>query len=253
MSRKPLIGVPASVRTIEMGMSFHGNGLQYMEIIPRLVGASCVTIPALDATDNALAVIDHLDGVLLTGGTSNIHPSFYGEELKSDYTFFDEARDLNSIAIIREVLDRGIPLFGICRGSQEINVALGGTLHQEVHELDHTMDHRSNSEDPLAEQFHLAHEIIVHPDGVLMPIAGAERVMVNSSHMQAIDRLGERVFVEATSEDGVIEAISVEGSPGYSLAVQFHPEWHTDSTPFYVALFEAFGKAVREFAAGRGR
>ncbi len=251
MNRKPLIAVPASVRTIEMDMPFHGNGQQYMDAIVDLTRASCCTIPALDSTDNALAVLDHVDGVLLTGGTSNIHPSFYNEELKSDYTFFDKQRDLNSLAIIRKALERGIPLFGICRGIQEINVALGGTLHQEVHQLPDRMDHRSNEEDPLPDQFHLAHEIDINPGGILRPIAGVDRLMVNSSHMQAIDRVADGIFVEATTADGTIEAISVSNSPGYSLAVQFHPEWHTEKTPFYQALFEAFAQQVHRFAAAR--
>ncbi len=248
---KPLIGVPASVRTIEMDMLFHGNGQQYMDAIAAYTGASCCTIPALDSTDNALAVLDHLDGVLLTGGTSNIHPSFYNESLQTDYTFFDESRDSNSFAIIRKALEQGIPMFGICRGIQEINVALGGTLHQEVHKIPGYVDHRSNAHVPLPDQFHLAHEIDIRSGGVLRDIAGADSVMVNSSHMQAIDKLAEGLFVEATSADGTIEATSVKDSPAYSLAVQFHPEWHTADTPFYMALFEAFATEVRRFAQSK--
>jgi putative glutamine amidotransferase len=251
MSKKPLIAVPASVRTIEMDMSFHGNGKQYMDAIAHFTDASCCTIPALDSTENALAVLDHVDGVLLTGGTSNIHPRFYQDTLKCEYSFFDEARDRNSFAIIRKALDQGIPMFGICRGIQEINVALGGTLHQELHEIPGKMDHRSNVHDPLPEQFHSAHEININPGGILRAIAGADSVMVNSSHMQAIDRLADGLLVEATSEDRTIEAISVKNSPAYSLAVQFHPEWHVSDTPFYMALFQAFSEEVKLFARSR--
>ncbi|HZP88526.1 MAG TPA: gamma-glutamyl-gamma-aminobutyrate hydrolase family protein [Burkholderiales bacterium] len=246
MNRKPLIGIPATVRTLEFGLHLHGNAQQYYDAVVNHVGATVVTIPSLPDHRNALEFLDHVDGVLLTGGTSNIHPSAYGKDVVHVEDLFDPLRDASSFAIIRECVARAIPLFGICRGAQEMNVAFGGTLHERVHEVPGKRDHRADETKPLREQFGDAHEIEIQPGGVLEQIFGRDtRAKVSSAHTQAIDRLADRLRIEALSDDGVIEAVSVKDAKAFALAVQFHPEWHADRNPLYAALFAAFAKAVR--------
>lgn len=243
---KPLIGIPATVRTLEFGLHLHGNAQQYYDAVVQHVGATVVTIPSLPDPANAIEFLDHVDGVLLTGGTSNIHPSAYGKDVVHVEDLFDPLRDASSFAIIRACIARGIPLFGICRGAQEMNVAFGGTLHERLHELPGKRDHRADETRPLREQFAEAHEITIEADGVLAQLLPERRYTVSSAHTQAIDRLADRLQVEATSDDGVIEAVSVKDANAFALAVQFHPEWHADRHPLYAALFAAFAEAVRK-------
>ena len=245
MNRKPLIGIPATVRTLEFGLHLHGNAQQYYDAVVNHVGATVVTIPSLPDHRNAIEFLSHVDGVLLTGGTSNIHPSTYGKDVVHVEDLFDPMRDASSFAIIRECVARAIPLFGICRGAQEMNVAFGGTLHERVHELPGKRDHRADETKPLREQFADAHEITIEAGGVLERLLPDRRYTVSSAHTQAIDRLADRLRVEATSDDGVIEAVSVKDAKAFALAVQFHPEWHADRNPLYAALFAAFAEAVR--------
>ena len=249
---KPLIGIPASVRYIEHDMAFHGNGYQYHEAVNGYMDANVFTIPSLENTDNAVELLDHVDGVLLTGSFSNIHPEWYQEDRVVDGQLFDRLRDENSFRLIREAISRGIPMFGICRGSQEFNVAFGGSLIQELHRTNGCFDHRSDDSLPLEEHFLPAHEIDICPGGVLERLGFGRRVMVNSSHMQGIGRLADGLMVEAYADDGTIEAVSVADSPGWNLAVQFHPEWYIDETPFYAALFDDFRQAVQKFQERKG-
>lgn len=233
-------------------MCFHGNGQQYYDAVVDHAGASAITIPSLDDPANALAVLDHVSGVLLTGSFSDIHPETYGAEPDAGHSgFFDRARDKSSVAVISHSISTGIPLLGICRGLQELNVAMGGTLHQILHTVSGRDDHRSDESLPLPEQFLPAHPITIESDGVLASIAdsidGKRRVTVNTSHAQGIDRLGEGLRVEATSDDGTIEAVSVDTAANFALAVQFHPEWNIGTSPLYRALFEAFGRAVSAY------
>jgi putative glutamine amidotransferase len=246
-SLKPLIGIPATVRKLEFGLHLHGNAQQYYDAVVNQVGATVVTIPSLPDPRNALEFLDHVDGVLLTGGTSNIHPSTYGKDVVHVDDLFDPLRDASSFAIIRACVDRAIPIFGICRGAQEMNVAFGGTLHERVHELPGKRDHRADETRPLPEQFGEAHDIVIQPGGVMEKLLPQQRYRVSSAHTQAIDRLAERLRVEALSDDEVIEAVSVKDAKAFALAVQFHPEWHADRNPLYAALFKAFGDAVRAY------
>lgn len=251
--RKLLVGIPASVRKIEMDLVFHGNAQQYYDAVVSYTGACCCTIPSLEDTSHALGVLDNVDGILLTGGSSNIHPSAYGVDKATDFRFFDPLRDRSTFAIIEKSLKKGIPLFGICRGLQELNVALGGTLHQALQKVPGRMNHRSDESAPLEEQFHPVHEISIRSGGLLSSITGEERVMTNSAHMQGIDRLADKLRVEATTEDGTIEAVSVIDAESFALAVQFHPEWYISDTPFYKELFDAFSAAISDFARSRDR
>lgn len=249
--RKPLVGIPASVRYMEGGLAFHGNGQQYHDVVTKHVDAHVFTIPSLVKPTNALGLLDLVDGLLLTGGTSNVHPSAYGCEEKTNEGFYDHLRDRNSIALVREAVARGLPVFGICRGLQELNVAFGGTLHQEHHLEPGMQDHRSDPSLPLAEQFRRAHEITITPGGIIAGLYAHSKVMVNSSHMQGIDRVADNLRVEAIADDGTVEIVSVADARGFALAVQFHPEWYTDKEPFYMALFQAFRESVHGYARSR--
>jgi putative glutamine amidotransferase len=149
------------------------------------------------------------------------------------------------------VLERGIPLFAICRGFQETNVALGGTLHQAVHEVDGQNDHRAPAGADAAVQYGPAHPVEVLPGGVLAGILGNERIEVNSIHGQGVKRLADGLRVEARATDGLVEAFSKPSAPAFNLGVQWHPEWQAASNPVSRALFAAFGNACRSFQARR--
>lgn len=248
---KPVVGIPASVRQLEHGMNFHGTGEQYLEAVIEQVDARVITIPSLNSTDNALGVLPTLDGLLLTGSFSNVHPSAYGDDCPAGPGFFDRQRDENTIRLIREAIASGLPLFGICRGLQELNVAYGGTLNQEHHLVPGMRDHRSDPTLKLPEQFRPAHDIAIEPGGVVSGLFPDQRVTVNTSHMQSVARVADRLRVEATADDGTVEIVSVRDAKSFALAVQFHPEWHTSDVPLYQALFRAFRTAVHEYNGSR--
>lgn len=249
--RRPLVGIPASVRELEHGLLFHGTGQQYHDAAVAFSDVAAVTVPCLPGPENAAAVLDHLDGILLTGSFSHVHPETYGDTPRVESGFYDPARDGTTLPLIRRAVERGVPVFGICRGMQEFNVAFGGTLHQVLHTVPGRDDHRSDERLPLADQFESVHEMRIEPGGVLAGLWPDERVRINSSHVQGVDRLGAGLRVEGTCDDGTIEALSVEGAAAFALAVQFHPEWGTGEVPFYQRLFAAFGDAARDFAARR--
>jgi putative glutamine amidotransferase len=249
---KPIVGIPASVRHLEFGMHFHGTGEQYLRAARDQVGATVFTIPGL-AVENALELLEVIDGVLLTGSFSNVHPSTYGEPTHTSLGFYDQPRDAVTMPLIRAVLERRLPLFGICRGMQEMNVALGGSLSQVLHDEPGKSDHRPDESLPLPEQFGPAHEIEIQPGGLLASLVSERRVTVNTAHMQGVRRIAPGLRVEALSDDGVVEALSVEGAASFAVGVQFHPEWNPDENPLYRALFQAFRRAVWRHALDHGR
>jgi putative glutamine amidotransferase len=163
----------------------------------------------------------------------------------------DPARDATTLPLIRRAVQAGVPVLGICRGFQEMNVAFGGTLHQRLHEVPGYLDHRDDETQPLEVQYGPAHEVTLEPGGVLRTLTASERIRVNSLHSQGIERLGEGLAVEARAPDGVIEAFRVPAARRFALAVQWHPEWQVMSNPFSRALFATFGDASRERAQTR--
>lgn len=241
---KPIVGIPASVRLLESAMQFHGTAYQYLCAVRDEVGATVFTIPGLADTDNALELLDAVDGLLLTGSFSNIHPSAYGEESVTPEGFYDEHRDAVTLPLIRAALDRAVPIFGICRGMQELNVALGGTLHQVLHEIPGKEDHRPDESLSLEAQFGPAHEIEINPGGVLASLVPERRMRVNTAHMQGVSRIADGLRVEAVSDDGAVEALSVQAAHTFAVGVQFHPEWGTQEHGLYRQLFAAFRAAV---------
>jgi putative glutamine amidotransferase len=239
------------VRFLEHGLEFHGTAIQYLTAVRREVDATVFTIPGLGDGANAEELLDLVDGLLLTGSFSNIHPSNYGALVTTEEGFYDPLRDATTLPLIRQALGKGLPIFGICRGMQEMNVALGGTLHQVLHETPGFADHRPDESLPLADQFGPAHEIDILPGGVLSNLVSDRRVAVNTAHMQGIDRLSPKLRADAVSDDGAVEAVSVIGAETFAVGVQFHPEWGTRDNKLYSALFAGFRDAVRARAAAR--
>ncbi len=243
----PWILVPACARDLG-GHPFHIAGDKYL-VAARLAGGIPLVMPAGQRDPDELKhLLSLADGVLLPGSPSNVHPSHFNQEVRDPSLPLDPQRDALTLTLIPEVLRRGIPLFGICRGFQEVNVALGGSLHQAVHEVEGYTDHRGRDHLPLAEQYGPVHPVFVAPGGLLAHcLPDRVEIQVNSLHGQGIDRLAPGLRVEATSPEGLVEAFSWPQARGFNLCVQWHPEWLARSNPVSVALFEAFGQACRDY------
>jgi putative glutamine amidotransferase len=196
-----------------------------------------------DAVDELLHLVD---GVMLTGSPSNVHPSHFNESVADPSLPLDPLRDELTLALVKACVREGVPLLGVCRGFQEINVAMGGSLHQRVQEVPGLMDHREPKSAPFEEQYAPSHAIIPVPGSPLHNWAGgAEEVRVNSLHGQGINRLAPGLEAMAHAPDGLVEAFAVTGARAFACAVQFHPEWRCWENPFYSAIFDAFGRACR--------
>ena len=249
--QRPIVIVPSCVKDI----GFHPYFVTQVKYVDAVtLGAACMplVLPAIAEAMDLEAVLRIADGVMLTGSPSNVHPSHFGQEVHNPALPLDPARDATTLPLIRAAVERGIPLLSVCRGAQEINVALGGSLHQAVHEVDGMMDHRDDSSKPPDEQYAPAHPVRIVAGGRLAQIlGGAGDIMVNSLHGQGIDRLADGLQVEARAEDGLVEAYSVQGAAGFTLAVQWHPEWRVTENPDSMKIFGAFGAACRAYRASR--
>jgi putative glutamine amidotransferase len=223
---------------------FHMVGEKYARAVMEAAGGAPLLIPALAEELRFDELLERLDGLLFTGSPSNVEPHRYQGPPRAPGTLHDPARDATTLPLIRKAVEAGVPVFGICRGFQEMNVAFGGTLHQKLHEVPGLIDHRDDETQPLEVQYGPAHDVTLEPGGVLRSLATSDRVRVNSLHSQGIERLGGELAVEARAPDGVIEAFRVARSPSFAVAVQWHPEWQVMSHPFSRALFAAFGQAA---------
>jgi putative glutamine amidotransferase len=242
----PIIGIPACVRTINERV-LHTVADRYPSAIIDATGCLPVLIPAVGSRIDVTAMLDALDGLLLTGSPSNVHPSEYGGEPLDAEILHDLARDATALPLIREAVRRDLPVLAICRGIQELNVALGGTLHQRVHELPGRLNHRWRKESPDG-AYGPAHMVALTPGGLLAGLAGSAEVMVNSLHSQGIDRPAPKLRVEAVAPDGQIEAVSLPEAR-FVVGVQWHPEYKALENPFSTALFSAFAAACRTASA----
>jgi putative glutamine amidotransferase len=238
-----IVGIPACAKTIS-DMPFHQTPARYAQAVLGGVGALPVLIPPLG--EQMLGSLDSLSGLLVPGSPSNVHPSHYDGGESETPDFHDLERDQTTLPLIRAAIARGIPVLAICRGIQELNVALGGSLHQQVHSLEARLDHRGG---PGAHEVRYGPKHPIAVSGSLARIVGAGSIEVNSLHGQAIDRLGKGLVVEARAPDGTVEAVAMPSAPGWVLGVQWHPEWAFAANPHSVAIFAAFGDACRE----RGR
>ncbi len=244
MSTLPVVLVPACNRLLGEH-PFHIAGRKYVDAV-RLAGALPLVVPRAEPAewDSLLALAD---GVLLTGSPSNVHPRHFDEAVRDPSLPLDPDRDDWTLPLIPRLLARGIPLLAICRGAQEVNVALGGTLHQAVHEVGPYADHRADDAQPAAVQYGPAHPLQPVPGGLLAGIVGSERFQVNSVHGQAVATLAPGLRAEAHAPDGLVEAFTRPDAPGFNLCVQWHPEWRAAENPVSMRLLQAFGRAVRAY------
>jgi putative glutamine amidotransferase len=241
---RPVVLVPACNRMLGQH-PFHVAGKKYIDAV-RLAGALPLVVPAAPA-DELDALLDLADGVLLTGSPSNVHPSHYGEEVYDQSLPLDPVRDDWTLPLIPKALARGLPLFAICRGFQEANVALGGSLYQAVQVVPGRQDHRSDPTQSAEVQYAASHRVTVQPGGVLARLLGVAEFSVNSLHGQGVNRLADGLRIEATAPDGLVEAFSVAAAPGFSLCLQWHPEWHAATNPVSLQLLQAFGAACQDY------
>ncbi len=250
MRRIPLVGLPSDRKQIGHH-PFQAVGEKYVRAV--VDGAAClpVLLPSLSPSLDLRPVLDGLDGLLLTGSPSNIEPQHYGTEASWPGNLHDPARDGTTLPLVPLAIEMRLPVLAICRGLQEVNVALGGTLHQKVHEIIGFDDHREKPDDPLGVQYAPSHPVELAEGGLLARIAGAREVLVNSLHGQGIRDLGRGLVVEARARDGLVEAVRLEDPGPFLLAVQWHPEWRVTENPFYLGIFQAFAAACRERAKTR--
>jgi len=241
---KPVVLVPACNRMLG-AHPFHVAGKKYVDAV-RLAGCQPLIVPTA-LVEELGALLDLADGVLLTGSASNVHPRHFAEDVHDPALPLDADRDAWTLPLIPRALARGLPLFAICRGFQETNVALGGSLHQAVQEVADRDDHRAPKDAPPELQYGPAHDVIVQPGGVLASVLDGTRIRVNSVHGQGVNRLADGLRVEALAPDGLIEAFSVADARGFNLGVQWHPEWKADANPVSMRLLRAFGDACRSF------
>jgi len=245
--RSPIVLVPACVNPVGAHAA-HTAQFKYVAAVAD--GACCapLIIPALGAATDFDALLELADGILLTGSPSNVHAGLYGQAVLDPALPLDAARDATTLPLIRAAIARGIPLLAICRGFQEVNVALGGTLHQSVHSVAGMSDHREQKGHTMEEQYAPIHRVLVEPGGVLArTLGGVEQIMVNSLHGQGLDRLAPGLAIEARADDGLIEAYRVRDATGFTLAVQWHPEWKLMDNPDSLRLLQAFGDACRHY------
>ena len=230
---------------------FHAVGEKYIAAVVQAADCLPLLIPVLETPLDVTEILTRVDGIFFPGSPSNVEPHRYSGPASVPGTLHDPHRDATTLSLIPRAIEKGVPVFGVCRGFQEMNVALGGTLHQRVHEIAGLGDHRENKEQPLEVQYGPAHDVVLEPGSVLRRIAGQERVSVNSLHWQGVDRLAPDLAVEARATDGLVEAFRVRSAPGFALAVQWHPEWQAAANPVSMQMLRAFGDACRQYRAGR--
>ncbi len=247
---QPLVAVSADVRQFD-NYTWHAAPEQYLAAAIDVAGVTPLLVPNFGERLDFDRLLDAVDGVMLTGSKSNVHPSLYGGDASEKNGPYDEARDATTLPLIRKAIERGVPLLAICRGIQELNVALGGTLHAEVQEIAGRHDHRAPVSEIQDERFAVRQSVAIRPGTCLATVFGAGDIMVNSLHRQAIDRPATVLDVEAVAEDGTVEAVSVRGARAFAVGVQWHPEYWAASEANSAKIFRAFGDAVRDHALGR--
>jgi putative glutamine amidotransferase len=255
---KPVVGVIGSRFLINERRPAQRVGEQNLRAVSEVADALPIIFAGAPDITDVSSLLDCVDGVLLTGGRANVHPSHFGVEPHVSYEPYDQDRDAVALEITKACVAKGVPIFGICRGIQEMGVAFGSTLHPEIRDLPGRMNHRAprleNGDfhpDPKV-VFKDRHEVRLISGGVFAQIFGCETIRVNSLHGQAITKPGERIVVEGLAEDGTIEALRIADAAGFALGVQWHAEHDPQTNPINRSLFRAFGKAVRDFKGAVG-
>ncbi len=250
MSR-PVVGIIGNQHMINDTYEVHAGGAMNSDAVANV--SNC--LPLLIPSDPRLVGVDELlevcDGFVLTGGRPNVHPEEYGEHATPAHGDFDRCRDAITLPLVRACVESGQPFFGICRGFQEVAVAFGSTLDPEIRDLPGRDNHRMPPDGTLEEKFALRHTVKFSENGVFHRLMGAQEVMTNTLHGQGIRHAGERIVIDGYAPDGTPEAIFIKDAPGFTLSVQWHPEWNAASDPVSRPLFEAFGRAVHDWAGKR--
>lgn len=248
MPRAPLVGLPADSKLIGHHR-YQAVGEKYVRGIIDGVGAIPLLIPTMSPTLPPRQLLEQLDGLFLTGSYSNIEPHHYSSEPSYEGNLHDPGRDATTLSLVPLAIEMRVPILAVCRGMQEVNVALGGSLHQKVHEVAEHDDHREDESAPLDEQYGPGHSVEL--SGTLARIAGASSAMVNSLHGQGIKEVAPGLVVEAVAHDGLVEGVRLDSNETFLLAVQWHPEWKVTENPFYLGIFQEFAAACRARAAQR--
>ncbi len=249
--RRPVVGIIGNAYVLNETYPVHAGGTMTSEAIAQASGCLPLIVPSDPRYVSVEELLGLCDGFLLTGGRPNVHPSEYGEEETPAHGAFDRGRDAVTLPLIRACVERGQPFLGICRGFQEVNVALGGTLHPEIRELPGRMNHRMPPDGSLEEIFALRHAVTFSRGGPFHRVLGSEEVMTNTLHGQGIARAGARIVIDGVAPDGTPEALYVQGAAGFTLSVQWHPEWNACADPVSRPLFAAFGAACRDWRDAR--
>lgn len=249
---RPVIGIISNSHLINEQYATHAGGTMNSEAVAEVSDAIPLLIPSDPRLVQVAELLEICDGFLLTGGRPNVHPEEYGEAETPAHGTFDRGRDAVVLPLVRACVERGQPFFGVCRGFQEVNVAMGGTLWPEIRDLPGRMNHRMPPDGTLDEKFALRHKVTFAQGGPFHRLMGATEVMTNTLHGQGINRPGARIVIDGEAPDGTPEAIYVKDAPGFTLSVQWHPEYRAGQDPVSRPLFEAFGAAARAFKAARG-
>ncbi|WP_457938914.1 gamma-glutamyl-gamma-aminobutyrate hydrolase family protein [Mesorhizobium sp. 10J20-29] len=247
---QPLVAVSTDVRHVD-NYTWHAAPQQYLEAAISGAGVFPVLVPSFGDRLDLDQLLDSVDGVMLTGSKSNVNPELYGGDASEANGPYDPDRDATTLPLIRRAIERGVPLLAICRGIQELNVALGGTLATEIQEREGALDHRAPVSDNQDERFAIRQSVSIKPGTCLAGVFGAGEIMVNSVHRQGVDRLGDRLEIEAVADDGTVEAVSVKGARAFAVGVQWHPEYWAATDSNSAKIFKAFGEAVRAHAMAR--
>jgi putative glutamine amidotransferase len=249
--RRPIVGIIGNQHLLNDQYPAHAGGSMNSEAVATVADCVPLLIPADPRFMSVEELMEACDGFLLTGGRPNVHPEEYGEEATEAHGAFDRARDAIVLPLVRACVERGQPFFGICRGFQEVNVAMGGSLYPEIRELPGRLNHRMPPDGTLEEKFALRHVVTFSENGPFSRLMGAQEVMTNTLHGQGIKRPGARIVVDGHAPDGTPEAVYIDAAPGFTLSVQWHPEWDAANDPVSRPLFTAFGDAVRDWAAAK--
>lgn len=249
---KPVVGVIGNAQVVNDRFNVQVVGQRNLRAVAEVAGALPLMFPAMPDVTDIDALLGAVDGILLTGARANVHPTCFGVEPDPRHEPYDQDRDAVALNLVKACVDRGVPIFGICRGFQEMNVAFGGSLHPEIRDLPGRMNHRmprlENGEihpDPEV-VFADRHDVKLVADGVFARLLGCEMIRVNSLHGQGIQEPGKRIVIEGVAEDGTIEAIRIADAPSFALGVQWHAEYDPQINPINRTLFKAFGEALQE-------
>ncbi len=248
---RPVVGIIGNQHLINDTYEVHAGGSMNSDAVANVSDCLPLLIPADPRFVSVDELMEVCDGFLLTGGRPNVHPEEYGEAPTPAHGDFDRCRDAITLPLVRKCAERGQPFFGVCRGFQEVAVAFGSTLHPEIRDLPGRDNHRMPPDGTLEEKFALRHKVTFSEGGVFHRLLGAREVMTNTLHGQGLCCAGERVAIEGNAPDGTPEAVFIRDAPGFTLSVQWHPEWNAANDPVSRPLFTAFGDAVRAWAEER--